>query len=76
MHSMITPYIAMTLMLAAQGMGLVLFPMSGFDADGLERAFKLGANEVSVMLVTVGYAAQDNWPPKRRKPVPDVLELV
>jgi nitroreductase len=67
---------AMTLMLAAEGMGLASCPMSGFDADGVARAFKLGANEVPVMLVTVGHAAQDNWPPKRRRPVREVLELV
>jgi nitroreductase len=66
---------AMTLMLAAQGMGLVSCPMSGFDAAGVAREFNLGENDVPVMLVPVGYAAQDNWPPKRRKPVQEVLEL-
>jgi len=66
---------AMTLMLAAEGMGLASCPMSGFDAEGVAREFNLGSNDVPVMLVTVGYAAQDNWPPKRRKPVREVLEL-
>ncbi|MRV72375.1 nitroreductase family protein [Duganella sp. FT92W] len=66
---------AMTLMLAAEGMGLVTCPMSGFDAAGVAREFNLSEREVPVMLVTVGYAAQDNWPPKRRKPLSEVLEL-
>jgi nitroreductase len=63
----------MTLMLAAQGMGLATCPMSGFDPAGAAREFKLAANEVPVMLVTVGYAATENWPQKLRKPVADVL---
>jgi nitroreductase len=66
---------AMTLMLAAQGMGLASCPMTGFDAAGVAREFNLSEREVPVMLVTVGYATPDNWPPKRRKPVQEVLEL-
>lgn len=66
---------AMTLMLAAQGMGLATCPMSGFDAAGVAREFNLSDSDVPVMLVTVGYAAPDNWPPKRRKPLAEVLEL-
>lgn len=64
---------AMTLMLAAQGMGLSTGPMSGFDAAGVAREFKLSADEVPVILVTVGYPAQGNWPQKPRRPVRDVL---
>ena len=65
----------MTLMLAAQGMGFASGAMSGFDADGVVQEFGLNRNEVPVMLVTVGYPADGNWPQKPRKPVEDVLEI-
>jgi nitroreductase len=64
---------AMTLMLAAQGMGLSSGPMSGFDSQGVAREFALAANEVPVILVTVGYPAPGNWPQKPRKPLHEVL---
>ncbi|WP_261844388.1 nitroreductase family protein [Aliamphritea ceti] len=65
---------AMTLMLAAESMGLAAGPMSGFDAEGLNKAFQLDTDEVPVMLVTVGYPEKEsNRQQKRRKPVADVL---
>ncbi|MEX6500491.1 nitroreductase family protein [Pseudomonas zhanjiangensis] len=66
---------AMTLMLAAQGMGLASGAMSGFDAAGVAREFGLGANELPVMLVTAGYPAAGNWPQKPRKPLTEVLRF-
>ena len=67
---------AMTLMLAAQGMGLVSGPMIGFDPVGVAREFNLSANDVPAMLVAVGYAAAGNWPQKLRLPVKDILTIV
>jgi nitroreductase len=67
---------AMTLMLAAQGKGLVSCPMIGFDPVGVSQAFGLGASEVPVMLITVGHPGQANWPHKPRKLVADVLTSV
>lgn len=67
---------AMTLMLAAQGMGLSTGSMSGFDPAGVARAFDLRENEVPVMLVTVGYPAAGNWPQKPRRPVREVMAFV
>ncbi|WP_137936715.1 nitroreductase family protein [Chitinivorax sp. B] len=66
---------AMTLMLAAQGMGLATCSMSGFDAAGITREFQLADTEIPVILVTVGYAADGNWPQKPRKLVEDVIEF-
>ncbi|WP_280190825.1 nitroreductase family protein [Delftia sp. PS-11] len=66
---------AMTLMLAAQGKGMVSYPMIGFDAVGVADAFALQANEIPVMLLTVGYAAAANWPQKPRKDVAQVLSF-
>lgn len=64
---------AMTLMLAAQGMGLATCPISGFDASAVAREFALDETEIPVMLVTVGYADPSNWQQKPRKPVRDVM---
>lgn len=65
---------AMTLMLAAQGMGLSSGAMGGFDAAGVAREFALGAGDVPVILVTVGHALPGNWPQKLRKPLHEVVE--
>jgi nitroreductase len=66
---------AMTLMLAAQEMGLASTPMIGFNATELSAAFNLQASDVPVMLVTVGQAGAGNWPQKPRKAVLDVLSF-
>jgi nitroreductase len=66
---------AMTLMLAAQGRGLVSCPMIGFDQAGVAAEFGLLATDVPVMLVTVGHAAAPNWPQKPRKDVAEVLSF-
>ncbi|EIK69637.1 nitroreductase family protein [Pseudomonas synxantha BG33R] len=66
---------AMTLMLAAQGRGLVSCPMIGFNSQGVSQLFELEATDVPVMLVTVGYPGTANWPKKPRKPVSEVLKF-
>lgn len=53
---------AMTLMLAAQGMGLVSGAMGGFDTPGVVQAFGLAPHELPVMLVSVGYPAPGLMP--------------
>lgn len=67
---------AMTLMLAAQAMGLVSGPMIGFDPEQVRAGFGLGADEIPALLVTVGRPAPGNWPRKPRRPVSDVLDIV
>lgn len=67
---------AMTLMLAAQGMGLGTGPMSGFDPAGVSAAFGLGADEVPVMLIAVGHPLPGNAPQKPRRAVDEVLSTV
>ncbi|RTZ39235.1 nitroreductase family protein [Candidimonas sp. SYP-B2681] len=66
---------AMTLMLAAEGMGLATGAMIGFDSEGVSREFKLTASEVPAIIVTVGYAMSGNWPQKPRKPLREVIEF-
>lgn len=67
---------AMSLMLAAQAMGLASGPMIGFDAQVVTRNFALGAQEIPVMLVAVGRASTGNWPRKPRRDVSEVLSIV
>ncbi len=64
---------AMTLMFAAEAKGLVSGPMIGFDPVGVKREFNISERYVPVMLLTVGYAAQGNWPRKPRLSVDEVL---
>ncbi|MBC7907971.1 MAG: nitroreductase family protein [Rhodospirillaceae bacterium] len=64
---------AMTLMLAAQGMGLATCAMSGFDAIALAQEFHLAVTEVPVILVTVGYSTPGNRPQKPRRPMNEVI---
>jgi nitroreductase len=68
--------VAMTLMLAAQDKGLVSGAMIGFDPAGVAKEVGLGANELPVMLVSVGRAAPGNWPRKPRRPVSEQLKIV
>jgi nitroreductase len=67
---------AMTLMLAAEGLGLASGAMIGFDMDALAQEFKLSENEIPAIVVTVGYPAAGNWPQKPRKPVAEILEII
>ena len=66
---------AMTLMLAAQGMGLHSCPMNGFDVAQVSQAFNLDPTELPVIIVTVGYAADGNWPQKPRRALMEVLSI-
>ena len=56
---------AMTLMLAAQELGLDSGPMDGFSPDKLMAEFNIPANYLPVMLVTLGRRAQE--PPYGRQ---------
>lgn len=67
---------AATLIHAAEAMGFVCGPMSGFDAEGVADGFGLGADEIPVMLVATGRAAPGNWPQKPRRPVSEVLQII
>lgn len=67
---------AMTLMHAAQAMGLASGPMIGFDPDQVHAGFGLGPDDVPALLVTVGRPAAGNGPRKPRRPVAEVLQIV
>lgn len=67
---------AMSLMVAAQEMGMVSGAMGGFDTGSVKASFDISEENIPVMLVTVGYPAEGNWPQKLRRPVGQVLNIV
>lgn len=67
---------AMTLMLAAEGMGLASCAVGGFDAEAVSREFSLTAHELPVMLITLGYKQDNNWRQKQRKATESLLQWV
>lgn len=69
-------FAAMTLMFAAQDKGYVSGPMIGFDFAAVAQLAGLGENEVPVLLLSVGKAAEGNWPRKPRVPVAQQLKIV
>lgn len=72
-----TALAAMTLMHAASAEGLSTCPMGGFDGDALVQAFGIEEGYEPVMLVTLGYAAEDaadrENPRKFRRPVSEFV---
>lgn len=66
---------SMSLMLAAEEKGWVTGPMIGFDSEKLKTVFNLNNRYLPVMLITVGYPTQGNWPRKPRLTSADVLSF-
>ena len=60
-----TALACMTLMLAAQNMGLATCPMEGFDAQCVRREFRVPEEYEILMLVTLGYGSEDKPRPMR-----------
>lgn len=46
---------AMTLMLAAKGMGFETHPMDGFDETCIKKEFNIPADKIIIMLIAIGY---------------------
>lgn len=58
-----TSLAAMSLMLAAQSMGMDSCPLEGFDAECVKKEFAIPSNYEVVMLITLGYRSKE--PPER-----------
>jgi nitroreductase len=67
---------AAAMIYAAHSLGLGSTPMIGSDADAVHREFGLAADEVPVMLLSIGAVRRGNWPQNPRLPVADVLDLI
>lgn len=67
---------AMSLLLAAQDMGLGSCPIGGVDAAEVSRQFALSENEIPVLIVVVGYPKELNLRQKMRKPLSEILTVI
>jgi len=50
-----TSLYAMSIMIAAQGLGLETHPMDGFNEDAIKKEFHIPAEKIIPMLIAVGY---------------------
>lgn len=66
----------MTLIYAAQSLGLASGAMGGFDEQRIRALFPLEDTDLPVMLVTLGYPETGNWAQKARRPLNDVLTVL
>jgi len=70
--------LAMSLMMAAQDLGVDSHPMSGIDFEGIHKEFGLKASESVVMLVCLGYAdtTMKNYPRRPRRLFGEIATIV
>lgn len=64
---------AMTLMLAAHGMGLATLPMIGFDPDGVRKFFNVPDDYIVTMLIAIGNSADKELPRQQRREYDDIV---
>lgn len=69
-------FAATTLIHPARMLGLGAAAMISLDADAVAHEFRLGAQDVPVMLLAIGVALPENWPQKPRRPVAELLQFV
>jgi nitroreductase len=67
---------AAAIIYAAGSLELGSTPMIGFDAEAVHREFGLAADEIPVLLLSVGAERPGNWPQKPRRAVAEVLDFV
>lgn len=53
-----TSLYAMSIMIAAKGLGLETHPMDGFDEDAIKKEFHIPSEKIIPMLITVGFLRQ------------------
>lgn len=63
----------MTLMLAAQSMGLASCPMDGFDFDKVAEIINLPEDHIISFMVAIGKGTQDPWPKPGQLAAPEVI---
>lgn len=70
--------LAMSIMIAAKDFGVDSHPMSGFDFDGIHKAFGLKDYETVVMAITLGYydEKQALYPRRPRRQFDDIATIV
>lgn len=70
-----TGFFAMSLMFAAQSLGLSTHPMDGFDQEGVKTEFNIPDNFWIPLLLAVGYfdTSRELPPPKWRKTCDEII---
>jgi len=70
--------LAMSLMMAAQDLGVDSHPMSGIDFEGIHKEFGLKESESVVMLVCLGYvdATKKSFPRRPRRLFEEIATIV
>jgi len=64
---------AMTLMLAAQGMGYASCPMDGFDFEAVSELIHLPSDHVIAMFVVIGKETKPAWPRGGQLPLEEIV---
>ncbi|MHB1951134.1 MAG: nitroreductase family protein [Acidiferrobacteraceae bacterium] len=64
---------AMTLMLAAHGMGLATAPIIGFDVQAVTSFLAVPSGYMVVMLIAIGHSANRELPRQQRRPFHDIV---
>lgn len=69
--------LAMSIMYAAQNLGVDSHPMSGIDFDGIKEKFDLKESEQVVMVICLGYHDQTKplYPRRKRKDFNSLVEI-
>ncbi len=72
-----TAFFAMTVMIAAKGLGLETHPMDGFDEEAIKKEFGISEGKIIPCLVAVGYLRPGvNLLPRYRFPVDEIAKFV
>lgn len=70
--------LAMSIMYAAQDVGVDSHPMSGMDFEGIAKEFELGNNKTVVMLIALGFydASQQLYPRRPRRGYDEIVKEI
>ncbi len=72
-----TAFFAMTVMIAAQGLGLETHPMDGFDEEAIKKDFGISEDKIIPCIVALGYMREGiNLLPRFRFPVKEIAKFL
>lgn len=72
-----TAFFAMTVMIAAQGLGLETHPMDGFDEEAIKKEFGISEDKIIPCIVALGYMREGiNLLPRFRFPAKEIAKFL